>query len=359
MASAAAGGGATYLKGLLPALAAMDVRSSLLTGTDGDLAAMAQTLGFDVYPIDLMASRFGLLKARALLSKIQELSPVAVHAHGTRAAFYCGLANVSASFPVFYTAHGIAFREGQNPMKRFVMAGAEWLSLQGLSGLASVSRDDLARLRSLPGKKVEPAIYIPNPVDTTAYRPGDKTSARKRLGIPVDVPVVGTVSRLVEQKAVHVLLEAASTAKGTHVVIVGDGPLESSLKKQASALGLECHFLGSRNDIPAILPAFDLFVLSSAWEGEPLSLLEAMACGLPCIATDTPGASDILLQGKAGRIVRRGSAAELGTAICEFLQDPAVRQEAGEQALLAATERTMEETARKTLSLYRSGLGLA
>ena len=129
MASAAAGGGATYLKWLLPGLADRNVRSSLITGTDGQLGAELRQQGFEVQNLDLMRSRFSPLLAYTLRRHVFSSRPHIVHAHGTRAAFYCSLAGLHRRFPTVYTAHGLAFRDSQGFFRRGVMKGAEWLAI--------------------------------------------------------------------------------------------------------------------------------------------------------------------------------------------------------------------------------------
>ena len=117
-----------------------------------------------------------------------------------------------------------------------------------------------------------------------------------------------------EQKAVDVLIRAFAPLSDATLIIVGAGPLDGPLKKLAAELNANCLFLGERSDVEAILPALDVYALSSAWEGEPLSLLEAMACRLPVVSTDTPGSRDILDDGAAGLLVPIWpSGASLGT----------------------------------------------
>ena len=356
MASGESGGGATYLKGLLPELAKLSVRSCLFTEPQTGLATELKELGFSVEPIEVMKSRLSLARARDLSQRIRSIKPDIVHAHGTRAAFYCALGSVHRHSRVIYTAHGIAFRESQNLPKRLMMKAAETIATRRLVGLASVSEQDLKTLVSLGQNHQTPSAYIPNAVDPKIFKPGDKTLARETLDLPEDAFVIGTVSRLVEQKAVDVLLRAAQSLPGSHLVIIGEGPLEMLLRKQAADSNVTCHFLGNRNDVPDILPALDVFVLSSLWEGEPLSLLEAMATGLPVIASDTPGSCAILRDEYSGLIVSRGSDQELGDALIKVSLDPILRKDLARGASAAAAKRTLAATALKTLELYKKGL---
>jgi len=257
---------------------------------------------------------------------------------------------------VVYTAHGISFRDTQPLPKNILMKAVEWFSMRKLSALASVSEQDLKALSQLSSNSATPKAYIPNAVNGDLFKPGDTAEARKRINLPEDAFIVGTVSRLVEQKAVDLLLQAATEVEGAHIVIVGDGPLEAQLRKQAHSTGIQCHFLGSRTDVPEILPAFDVFVLSSLWEGEPLSLLEAMACGIPVIASDTPGACSILKNENSGLLFRRASEQELASLLLRLRDEPGLRKTLSLGAIAAASKRTLTRTAQQTVAVYREGL---
>ena len=345
------------MRGLLPALRDLGVTSSLVTGTHGALASDLSAEGFRAHTLDLMSHRLNLQRALELRSTVLKLAPQAVHAHGTRAAFYVTLAGLAGRVPCFYTAHGLSFRGGQKPLRRWAMASVEWLSCARLAGIASVSESDLQTLRGLPGLSRVPGQYIQNPVDAEQFKPGDSARARERLGISSDAFVVGTVGRLVEQKALHVLIEAMARVENAELWIVGEGPLRGALENQAKAGGVSCRFLGERHDVAAILPAFDLFALASAWEGEPLSLLEAMACGIPCVATDTPGSRAILQNGKAGALVPLADPAAMAAMINLWRADATLYGKKSELAKGVVATRTMAEVARLTLDLYQRGLG--
>ena len=104
--------------------------------------------------------------------------------------------------------------------------------------------------------------------------------------------VLGTVARLVPQKGLETLLKAAallSLERPVEVRIVGDGPLRQSLERQAKEAGLNCKFFGALSDPLPVLKAFDICVIPSRWEGQPLSLLEALAAGIPVVTSDCPG----------------------------------------------------------------------
>src|SRR5262249_33727424 len=156
------------------------------------------------------------------------------------------------------------------------------------------SRADLEDLQARGFVEEGRAVHLPNAVDLERFRPGDPAAARARLGLAGGGPWVGTVARLVRQKGVADLVRAMAGCPGGGRVVAGGGPLAGELKSLAGGLGVEARFLGPRDDVPAVLQALDLFVLPSLWEGEPIALLEAMAAGLPSVATRTSGAGEVL-----------------------------------------------------------------
>jgi len=123
---------------------------------------------------------------------------------------------------------------------------------------------------------------------------------REHLGIPRNSLVLGTIGRLVPQKGYAVLLDALAQIRRSrpdvHLIMVGEGPLGPSLRRRARFLGLEraVHWLGARQDIERVLTAFDLFVSSSLWEGLPTVILEALAAGVPVVATRVSGTVELV-----------------------------------------------------------------
>jgi len=163
------------------------------------------------------------------------------------------------------------------------------------------------RVGAAPKNKIR---FMPNGIDTAKFKPNKAVGQRLRNELGVDNYFVWlAVGRFEEAKDYPNMLRAFSmiVSKKLDVVLllVGQGSLMEEVKKLASELKLEdkVRFLGVRRDVPDLMNAADTYVMSSAWEGMPMVLLEAGACGLPVVATDVGGNSEVVLNGKTGFIV--------------------------------------------------------
>jgi glycosyltransferase involved in cell wall biosynthesis len=137
--------------------------------------------------------------------------------------------------------------------------------------------------------------------------------------------------------------------------IVGDGPLRESLESQSRALGVDgiVEFLGARNDVPAQLRHFDLFVLPSLWEGLPYVLLEAMAAGLPIVTTDVDGVREVITDGREGIVVPSRNARALADAIVGLMANSARRSRLGVNGAQGVKERfSLDAMIEQTVDVY-------
>ena len=176
-------------------------------------------------------------------------------------------------------------------------------------GVLSVSSRLAERMAAQVGFDLARIRVIPNGVDTGRFTPASRDSARAAFGLTADDVVIGTAGRLVPVKDQATLIGslAALRSKGLRFtcVIAGDGPLHEALTAQSAAAGLadSVRFLGARNDIERVLAACDIFVLSSVSEGMSNTILEAMATGLPVVATRVGGADELVEEGTSGLLV--------------------------------------------------------
>jgi glycosyltransferase involved in cell wall biosynthesis len=210
-----------------------------------------------------------------------------------------------------------------------------------------------------------PVEVVTHGIDTDALRPADDESrraARAELGIDPDAPVVGTVGNFTVKKDQATLLEAAARLTGEHpglrVVLVGSGPLEDGLRARARSLGIAdaTVFTGSRDDVFELLPAFDLFALSSRFEGLPIALLEAMACGVPPVVTRVGGIPEVVTDGHDGVLVEPGDAEALATALGKVLADPGRQSELATRAAERARAFDLAHAVRRIEAVYERAL---
>ncbi len=211
-----------------------------------------------------------------------------------------------------------------------------------------------------------PFHRIPNGVDVAVFSPvapDERAALRAALGLPTDKVLCAFVGRLTRQKNPELLLAAWSrcATSRAHLVFVGDGPLRAVLERQHSGLPSTSAvtFTGAVADVPAFVRAMDIMVLPSEAEGISNALLEAMACGVPVVATDVGGVRDVLgSAGRAGVVVPAGSSASLAEAISALVDSPAHRREIGAAARTVIEDRyDIRRVVTQYLSLYRELAG--
>lgn len=203
------------------------------------------------------------------------------------------------------------------------------LAQRWVNGFIAVSDEVAKVLMSTIQPIPEKVTVICNTVDVRRYQGQvDRTAIRQQLGLPEQTQLMAVVATLKEQKGHRFLVEAATWVvreyPNLHILFIGDGPLRQELRGQVQACGLDrhIHFLGNRQDVPDLLAASDCFVLPSLWEGLPLALLEAMASGLPVIATEVSGTKQVVVPGETGLLVPPGDADQLREAVFRLLSDP-------------------------------------
>jgi glycosyltransferase involved in cell wall biosynthesis len=198
---------------------------------------------------------------------------------------------------------------------------------------------ELARQVEIERANVPPnhVLTIYNGLDAAAFDVSDADGLRIRRSfeIPPPAPLVGSVGRLHVQKDFHTLLTAMTYVRkclpDVRLLIVGDGDLRDALEDRARAFGLaeSVTFAGHRDDIPQILAALDVFTLPSRWEGLPNAVLEAMAAGLPVVATHVGGVPELVVDAETGLLVPPQDPAALSRALLTLLENSDLRREMG------------------------------
>ncbi len=217
-------------------------------------------------------------------------------------------------------------------------------------------------------------VVVPNAVDTNLFFPIGKQSplfekvrnVRRELGIGDGDVVIGSVGHMARQKGQKHLVAAIPQVRLKYprakFVLVGKGKLRKELQEQARSLGVEeaVRFAGIRKDVPIVLNCFDVFVLPSLWEGFGTAIIEALACGVPVVATRVGGIPEVIEHGEDGLLVPPGRARPLAQSILKILENPSLRSDIIYRGLRKAVERfnvtRMAETVAKIYSqiFYRT-----
>lgn len=220
------------------------------------------------------------------------------------------------------------------------------------------TRDFLVDARHVPRSRVR-LIWNGAPLDEFAPVPRERAlRVRRELGIPPEAPVVGTIGRLSKQKGHRYLIEAAARVLArvpeARFLIAGDGDLAAPLHGQAAALGLgeRVVFAGHRTDVPDLLGAFDVFCLSSLYEGTPLALFEAMASGKAIVSTAVDGCREVITDGVDGLLVPPADPTALAAALERVLVEPGRREALGQQALEASRAYDVRACVLQMQQLY-------
>jgi glycosyltransferase involved in cell wall biosynthesis len=286
----------------------------------------------DVHRVPLSRRRpAGLARAvaatrRALVTGRPDV--VVAHNVGVTAAVVLAQLTMRRRVPVATVFHGVAAQDYRAAAR--VLNG-------GSRAVVTVSEAIAGRLRSA-GLRRAPVV-IPNAV-TTPDLP-DRGAARRALDLDPDAPVALCAARLVDQKRHDVLLRAWARLPVQCVLLVaGDGPNRQAIESLHTDLGLadRVRLLGNRSDVPRLLAAADVATLASDWEGLPVFVLEAMAAGLPVVATAVDGLTEVLRDG-GGLLVTPGAPEALADALEQMLTDRGARTAAGHAARRTIAER--------------------
>jgi L-malate glycosyltransferase len=334
------GGAELQLARLLPLLAERGIRTEVLTravpgcprreAIPGSLVRRTPVAGES--PIASIAYVAAALAHIARRRSELDL----VHAHGALSPATIALGGRLLGLPCLVTVlgtgeHGDLARLARKPMGR---ARARLLFRWAwFAALSAEARDELIAHGVAP----ERILALPNGVDLAVHRPAgdeERTSLRSQLGLPAQGFVGAFVGRLHPVKDLDTLLDATARVGELTLVVVGDGPERMRLEARARALDLDgrVRFQGLSSRVPDVLRAADVFLLSSHGEGMSNALLEAMACGLPCVASRSVGGANELLGEGRGLLLADGDVAAWAGAIERLAGDAALRGELGRAA---------------------------
>ena len=299
-----------------------------------------------------MALREDALALRELHQTFTDLAPDIVHTHNPKTGVYGRIVARAARVPVVLnTVHGLYAQPGDPLPRRAAVYGLERLAATCSQAELVQNPEDLAVLRDVLRVPTRKLVLLGNGIDLARFGHGAPTAERQAiradLGIGADAVVVGAVGRLVLEKGYAELFEAWETVRQRHpgavLMVVGpdDGSkadaVPSDVVDRARRSGVR--FLGMRNDVEALYPVMDLYVLASHREGFPRSAMEAAAAGLPVVATDIRGCRQVVVDGVTGLLVPARSPAALTEALDALISDRERRHRMGE----AAAERARRD----------------
>ena len=254
---------------------------------------------------------------------LRQCKPDIVHTQHMAAFLDSALPARLAGVPVLvHTDHSKHYPE----RRRYMLAERVLSGLtDSFCAVSEHTKLDLVRYEKLPASRVEVVYNGYDPDDSVD--PDDRRAARAKLGIPEDAPLLGNVARVEWQKGQELLISAMphvlARVPGAHAVIVGGGTFEERLRRQVKDLGLTgmVHLTGLRLDAVRLLPAFDLFVMTSQFEGMPIALLEAMHQSLPVLATAVGGVPEVVEDGVTGHLVHDRDPIAFAHAAVDLLLD--------------------------------------
>jgi glycosyltransferase involved in cell wall biosynthesis len=310
-------------------------------GGGGWLEKQLQETGLPLYVVSAKGSFNVHYLSRLLrLARRHRSDVIVAHLYGS--SIYCSLVGALLSIPVISVLHG---QSDVPDAERFSSAKAAIVRRRSrkVVFVSERLRDHLqARLRLT----AEQCAVIANGVDIEGFRPCRDRSLRAELGLSDDTPLIGAIGNVRTPKAYDVLLRAARAlldrSQRFHIVIAGDcaNALGRQLQQLSRDLGLQRNvtFLGLRADVSRILNNLDVFVLSSDTEGFSIACIEAMACGVPVVATRSGGPEQIL-EGQAGILVPTSDPTALALGVAELLASKSLTARLTTKALKRVHER--------------------
>ena len=339
-----------------PSRCAVDVVSGPQTGSEGSLIEEFRTRDIPLTIEPALVREINPLKDLLALFRLTRFIRrgryTIVHTHSSKAGILGRWAAFLAGTPVIvHTVHGWGHHDRQYPLVRRSYILLERVTQRITDKLIVVSPRNIEKGLADGIGTPEKYITIRSGIELDRFRRPSRSreDVRAELGIPVDSAVVGTVTRLSPQKAPLDFLDAAAHVAAqqpnVHFVIVGDGPLRADVEAQVVTLKLteRIHLTGLRRDVPDLLHSFDIFALSSLWEGLPRVLPQAMAAGLPIVATAVDGNAEAVTDGINGLLTPPGDPQAMAAALLRLLNDPFLRRKMGE----AGRTRAEEFSARK------------
>ena len=333
-------------------LRALGHRTVLVAHPSGELRRRAEE-GLDFIPL-APRTEMDLSAAWRLTRVLKQLRPDIVHAHDPHGVAMASLAlsmSTLAVKPRLVASRRVDFHLRNTALSRWKYRQVDLFICASEAIRKMLVGDGIPRKRT---------VTVHEGVDLGKVNAAPPADLHQDLWLPHGAPIVGNVAALVPHKGQRYLVEAAvkllPDQPDARIVIAGEGELGPSLEQQIKQHHLEKHVLlaGFRPDVLSLHKAFDIFVMSSVTEGLGTSLLDAMACGKPVVATNVGGIPEVVADGETGILVPPRDPAALAEALRKLLADPALRQRMGAAGLVRVrTTFSAVHMVRNTLRAYQ------
>ena len=331
----------------------------LVSSAGGDLEEVLEEYGVTHIKLDVKTkSEFGPKTIKAtpkLITLVRDRGIDLIHAQTRVTQVMSEVASRVTGIPYVTTCHGF-FNYKRLSRRIFPCWGKRVVAI------SKAVEDHLTEQLKVSSEIIR-QVY--NGIDLSPYKDENLTKDRtlaEALGIGEDAFVVGSVGRLSSVKGYKYLIEAfndfSENMQKGRLLLVGEGPEEKALKEQVEQLGLKDKVIitPGEKQINKYLSLMDVFCLSSIHEGLGLSLIEAMAAGKACIASDIGGLSELIESEKDGLLVKPASSEELGKAILLLAEDENLRMRLSANARKKSTAFSIEDSVERTLSVYREAV---
>jgi glycosyltransferase involved in cell wall biosynthesis len=344
-------GGQNQVLTTVMGLRSLGHRTMLVAHSDGELKRRAEE-GLDLISL-APKTEMDLTAAWRLSRLLKQLKPDVVHAHDPHGVAMAGLAlsmSTQLAKPPLVAARRVDFHLKGNSFSR-------WKYRQVDCFIAA--SDAIRQMLVADGVPADRTVTVHEGIDVEHVVAAPAVNVHEAFWLPHGSPVVGNVAALVPHKGQRYLIDAAhlvvQQVPDARFIILGEGELREHLEKQVREHHLEKHVLlpGFRTDVLGCLKGFDLFAMSSVTEGLGTSLLDAMACARPIVATRAGGIPEIVEDGVNGLLVPARDHHALAEAIVRALKNPELRQRMGDAGFARVNERfTVERMVSETAAVY-------
>jgi len=324
------GGGPKHIDELMGGLNKHKFRIYAVAPDDGEYFEKWKRYCEEVYNLELKP--FRLTQLFRLITYVKDKKINIIHSHGKGAGIYSRLVKMFVkNVKVVHTFHGIHC-DPSISLAQKIYFYIERIIKYNTDAFINVSNEEQIQALKLKFIKPEKSYMIYNGIDIEffkkyTFRDEDK---KRKLGLDKDAFVIGNISRFDSIKGHRYLIEGFSMLvkemNNAVLVLVGDGLEKAAMQKLVSSLGIQdkVYFLGNRTDIPSLLSIFDIFVFPSIREGLPYALIEALAAGVPIVATNVIGNNELIKDGMNGVLCKPKSGEAIFEAIKKILDNKAL-----------------------------------